>query len=85
MKIKKSDIKNIIREVLEEEEAEEWGVYSRGGSVGSKNDGSPIATGTKEDMKAKARRMTKSLSPGERKYYKMGYSARVVKQENFAL
>jgi len=58
---------------------EEWGVFSSGGSIGNKSGGKPIATGSKEDMQAKAKRMTKSLSPGEKKYYKMKYSARAIK------
>jgi len=66
--------------VVEESEAGEFGVFMVGGSIGSKDDNKPSGTGTKEEMVAKAKRMTKHLSPGERKYYKMRYVVRPINE-----
>ena len=64
-----------------ESEGQAYGVFSRGGSIGSKND-KPIATfNTKEEAKTKARSLRKGLTQGEKKYYKMGYVVRPVQKE----
>jgi len=60
----------------EQEEQEEWGVFSTGGSIGSKND-KPYATySDKEEARGHAKRLRKQLTPGEKGYYRMGYSVR---------
>lgn len=57
-----------------------YGVFSRGGSVGSKHN-DPVATfDNVEDAKQYAARRRKMLTPGERKYYKMGYIVRALKE-----
>ncbi len=57
-----------------------YGVFSRGGSVGSKHNG-PIETfDNVEDAKQYAARLRKTLTPGERKYYRMGYVVRALKE-----
>lgn len=57
-----------------------YGVFSRGGSVGSKHNG-PIETfDNVEDAKQYAARLRKTLTPGERSYYKMGYVVRALKE-----
>jgi hypothetical protein len=64
--------------------SDKFALVSKGGSIGSKPK-YPVFTGgkmasiietsnDKEALKEKAKRMAKSLSPGERKYYGMGYS-----------
>jgi len=58
-----------------------WAVVRKGGSIGSfgkgkEYHGMPIIADnlTREEAKTLAARRRKSLSPGERSYYKMGYS-----------
>jgi len=55
----------------------------QGGSIGDNRDKSPIG-GEKFPTRAlaqeKAKRMTKALSPGEKKYYKMKYTAKPIKK-----
>lgn len=57
-----------------------YGVFSRGGSVGSKHNGPVETFDTVEDAKQYAARLRKTLTPGERKYYKMGYVVRALKE-----
>jgi len=61
-----------------ERASEKWGVFLKGGSIGTRNNstGKDIEPMSKADAQAKAKRMNKQLSPGEKKYYKMRYSAR---------
>ena len=57
-----------------------YGVFSRGGSVGSKHS-DPVKTfDNVEDAKQCAARFRKMLTPGERKYYRMGYVVRALKE-----
>jgi len=55
----------------------------QGGSIGDNRDKSPIG-GEKFPTRAlaqeKAKRMTKALSPGEKKYYKMKYTVKPIKK-----
>ena len=58
-----------------------WAVVRKGGSIesfgkGKEYHGMPIIADnlTREEAKTLAARRRKSLSPGERSYYKMGYS-----------
>jgi hypothetical protein len=57
-----------------------FGVYQRGGSIGSKND-KPIKV--HDDIQAAkdhAKRLRQTLSKGERGYYKMGYTVKKVRE-----
>jgi hypothetical protein len=73
MKIRKSELKSIIKEVLQEEEL--WGLFRDGGSVGQMSMDN-TDSGSKEEMQAKAKRMNKTLTPGEKKYYRIKYKAK---------
>lgn len=58
-----------------------YGVFSKGGSIGSSSNDKPVSThDTKEEAQAKARRMRKQLTKGERGYYKMSYVTRPIKE-----
>ena len=72
-------------DVKEEYESldEAHGVYLRGGTIDSKKDhpkhGQLYSThDSEEDAKAKASRMNKTLSAGEKKYYKMRFHAKPI-------
>jgi hypothetical protein len=66
--------------VNEDSEGTKYGVYRRGGSLGSR--GGLIKTfDTKEEAQEYAKRQRKHLTPGERSYYKMGYNVKAVKDE----
>lgn len=67
-------------DVNEESESTKYGVYSRGGSIGSRN-GLIKTFDTKEEAQEYAKRQRRHLSPGERSYYKMGYNVKAVKDE----
>lgn len=64
--------------------SDKFALVRKGGSIGSKSEYPVFMSGKmasiietsndKEALKEKAKRMTKSLSPGERKYYGVGYS-----------
>jgi len=58
-----------------------YGVFAKGGSVGSQRfRDDPLKTfDTKEEAVADARRRRSSLSPGERGYYRMGYVVKPIK------
>jgi len=67
-----------------------FGVYSVGGSIGSKGANSVNLGGgkfgklvkefdNKADAKAKAARLRKTVTPGERKYFGITYLAREIK------
>ena len=91
MKITKSHLKEIIREEIQKlKEAEKldlkksYGVFLRGGSIGSgrgqyidrKTDAKLVATYDSEsEAKGRAKRSNGRLSPGEKKYYGMKYTA----------
>jgi len=72
-----------FRTLKQESNDEQFGVYLQGGSIGDNRDKSPIG-GEKFPTRAlaqeKAKRMTKALSPGEKKYYKMKYTAKPIKK-----
>jgi len=66
--------------VNEDSEATKYGVFRRGGSLGSR--GGLIKTfDTKEEAQEYAKRQRRHLTPGERSYYKMGYTVKAVKDE----
>ena len=65
--------------VKEDDGEKVYGMFAKGGSVGSNND-KPWKTGSREDMIAAAKRYRKQLSKGERGYYKMGYTVRPLKK-----
>lgn len=56
-----------------------YGVYKTGGSIGEKT-GFVYVGLTKEEAKERAKQMRKHLSPAERKYYKLSYLVKVVKE-----
>ena len=51
-------------------------VVSRGGSIGSHGPSVRGEHDTVEQAREHAKRLTKQLTPGEKSYYKMGYSVR---------
>lgn len=55
-------------------------VVSKGGSIGSHGAYVVGEFDTIEQAREKAKRMTKQLTPGEKKYYDMGYSVRQKKE-----
>lgn len=67
--------------VLEAESETKYGVYSKGGSIGSKGKGKPVATfDNREDAMSDAKRRRKGLTKGEKGYYGMGYSVKPIKE-----
>jgi len=56
-----------------------YGVFAKGGSIGTKNDKPWYVYDTKEEAKTTAARLRKRLTPGERSYYGMGYVVKEVK------
>ena len=68
-------------EVLATEEKEfHWGVFSKGGSIGSSGKEEPQEIfATPEEAKAYAKRRRSQLSPGEKKHYGMGYVTKKIK------
>lgn len=66
--------------VNEDSEGTKYGVYRRGGSLGSRA-GLIKTFDTKEEAQEYAKRQRKHLTPGERSYYKMGYTVKAVKDE----
>ena len=62
------------------------GVWMKGGSIGEKHNKQPMKTfGSHEEAKEYAKRMRKTLSPGEKKDYGLGFEAKPLKKinENF--
>lgn len=56
---------------------EKWGVFATGGSIGGEGKDKPYATySDKSEARGHAKRLRKQLTPGERGYYRMGYSVR---------
>ena len=79
-KIAKRDIK--MRKAM----GEEYGLYRKGGSVGEKDDhprhGKLISKhATPEEAKGEAKAHNKTLSAGEKKYYRMKYHVKPMKEE----
>jgi hypothetical protein len=66
--------------VNEDSEGTKYGVYRRGGSIGA-HKGLIKTFDTKEEAQEYAKRQRKHLTPGERSYYKMGYTVKAVKDE----
>ena len=63
-------------------ESENYGVFRKGGSIGEKRDDKPIKVFTsKEEAKEYAKRMRKLLSPGEKKYYRLGFFVKPFKEK----
>jgi hypothetical protein len=62
----------------ESTEGVKYGVYKRGGSIGERK-GLIKTFDTKEEAQEYAKRQRRHLSPGERKYYKLGYNVKPVK------
>jgi hypothetical protein len=56
-----------------------YGVYRKGGSIGHSNNTLIGTYDTKQDAMDKAKNLRKLLSPGEKTYYKMGYSVKEIK------
>jgi len=63
----------------EDSDGKVYGMFAKGGPIGGSDNKKPWKTGSREDMMAYAKRMRKQLSPGERKYYGMGYTVRPMK------
>ena len=57
-----------------------FGVYSKGGSIGSSNNSPVFVTNDKEQAKQKAKSLRSYLTAGERKYYKMSYVVKEIKE-----
>ena len=75
--MKKSELKNIIQEVLNEEEnesTEKWGMFFKNGQIGTASSNEPQRIfDNQEEAKLTVKRFNKMLSPGEKKYYGMKY------------
>jgi len=74
--------KRVITEALDEasENSGKYGVFSKGGSAGSSAGNKPMKVfDNADDAKAYAKRLRKRLSAGEKGYYKMGYSTKLIK------
>ena len=56
-----------------------FGVFQKGGSLGSISDSPVFITEDKELAKSRAKMLRALLSPGERSYYKMSYVVRPYK------
>jgi hypothetical protein len=69
--------------MMEEDSAVKYGVFAKGGSVGSQRfRDDPLKTfDTREEATADARRRRSGLSKGERGYYRMGYVVKPIKGE----
>ena len=55
-----------------------YGVYSKGGPIGKSEPRLIGYFSNKDEAKLKAKGLNLSLSPGEKKYYGMGYVVRMV-------
>jgi hypothetical protein len=55
---------------------DEFHVVVKGGSIGSSGPHVTSTHATREEAAEKAKRMNKLLSPGEKKYYGLGYSVK---------
>ena len=67
---------------INEDQGVKYGVFSKGGSIGSDPEHlrKPVKVfDTPEEAKEYAKRMRKLLSPGERKYYGLGYVTKKIK------
>lgn len=77
------EAKEVLQEHLREADASKevkYGVYRKGGSTGT-NNGKPVKVcDTAEEAKEHAKRLRKQLSPGEKGYYKLGYTVKPVKE-----
>ena len=80
-KITKDLIKDLICEAIrDKEESQRFGVFCVGGPIGTNKKDEPIWIFDKEqDAKEKSSRMNKTLSPGEKSFYKMKYVVRKIK------
>ena len=56
-----------------------YGVFRKGGSLGTVSDSPVFITEDKTLAKARAKMLRALLSPGERQYYKMSYVVRPYK------
>ena len=62
---------------------EAYGVYRKGGSIGEKPSKEPHKTfDSAEEAKSHAKGMNKQLSPGEKKYYRIKYHVKSIKEED---
>jgi len=59
-----------------------YGVFAKGGSVGSDNSKPYKVFDTKEEALACAKRYRSQLTPGERDYYKMGFVTKAIKESS---
>ena len=64
---------NIPKEAKDADATMAWQVWARGGSIGNKGPSLISEHPTREEASAKAKRMNKLLSPGEKAYYGLGY------------
>jgi len=72
--------KAVTKENTSSKVSEKFGVFRKGGSIGSHND-DPVATfDTKDEAIEKAKRLRKTLTKGEKGYYKMGFLVRQIKE-----
>lgn len=65
-------LENVVKE-------EKYVVMQKGGSIGSKH-GVVASFDNKKEATEKAKRMNKLLSPGEKKYYKIRYIVKTIKE-----
>jgi hypothetical protein len=78
-----AELRAAISEGITETAAVKYGVFAKGGSVGSQRfRDDPLKTfDTKKEATADARRRRSGLSKGERGYYRMGYVVKPIKDE----
>lgn len=56
-----------------------WAVYLDGGSMGERNSDPKAVFDDQAEAKDHSKRMNKVLSPGEKKYYRMKYTVKKLK------
>jgi len=78
------DSKYEIKALTEEDETSDpthtHGVWMKGGRIGEKHNKPMKTFGSHEEAKEYAKQMRKTLSPGEKKYYGLGFEAKPLKK-----
>lgn len=82
-KATKTGSDHYVKRVSSAKQMEEaYGVYRKGGSIGEKPSKEPHKTfDSAEEAKSHAKGMNKLLSPGEKKYYRIKYHVKPIKEE----
>jgi len=71
--------KDMVLEAAKSADEEKWGVFLKGGSIGGKKDEPMKVHPSKKEAQEHAKRLRKQLTPGEKSYYKMGYTVKEIK------